>query len=102
MTFVLLLLKEHRPLRFFGVLSAVSAIGALIAAAFRSTMPTWAAKPGIGLTFVTLAVIFMVAAIVLDSLSRARREVKRMVYLATSNQVEHPRPTLRAESVVPS
>jgi hypothetical protein len=80
--FILVLCKEYRPLRFFGALAMLSALGALVAGPGRALLPAWAARPGIGVALVCLAALFLVAGVVVDSVSRSRREVKRILFLA--------------------
>ncbi len=80
--FILLLCKDYRPLRFFGALTTLCLIGAVIAGVARSALPVWAAKPGVGLALVCLSALFLVAGVVIDSISRSRREMKRILFLA--------------------
>ncbi|HZD64832.1 MAG TPA: glycosyltransferase [Acidimicrobiales bacterium] len=83
--FIVLLLKEYRPVRFFGVIAAVTG---LLAALFKtgvigSLTGVLSAQmsAALGDLFFGLALASVFAAVALDSLSRARREAKRMAYL---------------------
>jgi hypothetical protein len=96
LTFILLLLKEYRPLRFFGALAGVSALGALVAGPGRALLPGWAQRPGIGIALVCLAAIFLVAGVIVDSVSRSRREVKRILFLAVALNCPPARSATRA------
>lgn len=80
--FILLLCKEYRPLRFFGALAGMCLLGALVAGPGRNVLPSWATKPGMGVALVCLGALFVVAGVVVDSVSRSRREVKRILFLA--------------------
>jgi hypothetical protein len=90
--FILLLCKEYRPLRFFGALAGLCGLGALAAGPGRVFLPAWAAKPGIGVALVCLAALFLVAGVVVDSVSRSRREVKRILFLAVPGLSATARP----------
>ena len=88
LTFIALLLKEHRPATFFGFLGGLIAVVAVItrlafyhplvnatSSAFADTV--------VGV-LIGLAAILLIAAIILDSMSRSRREMKRLMYLRTN------------------
>jgi glycosyltransferase involved in cell wall biosynthesis len=85
LVFIALLLKEHRPATFFGVLGGLT----LVAAAITRLVlyqPIIRASSGaladtvIGV-LVGVAAILLLAAVILDSMSRSRREMKRLMYL---------------------
>lgn len=88
----LILFKEIRPARFFGVLaillSSVAAILALpifityIETGLVPRLPTALLATGM----VLLASIFMVSGLILDSVARSRLEQKRMWYMAHSSK----------------
>jgi hypothetical protein len=83
--FIAMLCKDYKPLRFFGSLGLVAA---LLAVSF-SRLAGPQVAPSNPMTIVTaitagLAMIFVLAGLVLDSLGRSRREMKRMLYLAVS------------------
>jgi len=80
--FIMLLCKEYRPLRFFGALAGVCLLGALAAGPGRNLLPAWAAKPGLGIALICMAAMFLVSGVVVDSVSRSRREMKRILFLA--------------------
>lgn len=90
------LMKEERPLLFFSIVSGILAVMALIivepvVATFLSTglvprLPTAVLAASIML----LSFLSLSCGLILDTVTRGRREMKRMVYLAT------PRTSLRA------
>jgi hypothetical protein len=86
----MLLLKEVRPLFFFGSFSAL-----LVIAAFILALPLLTTYMETGLVprfptailstgMVLLAFLSLTSGVILDSLSRARLETKRMRYLELS------------------
>ena len=84
---IVLLFKEERPLWFFGLLSSVFAIASLLLASpllltFLETglvprLPTAVLSTGLML----LAFLGLTCGAILDSVSRSRREVRRLAYL---------------------
>jgi hypothetical protein len=83
--FMAVLCKDYKPMRFFGALALIAAVAAL--ALFRFTGAHLAASSSTAIVTVIsagLAMIFALAGIVLDSLGRSRREMKRMLYMAVS------------------
>jgi hypothetical protein len=83
--FMAVLCKDYKPMRFFGVLTLIAGVTAL--ALSRFTGAHLAASSSTALVTALcagLAMIFALAGIVLDSLGRSRRELKRMLYLAVS------------------
>jgi hypothetical protein len=97
----ILLFKEMRPLRFFtGIALALTtiavALGAVVVEEFLATglvlrLPTAVLSASIQI----VAFICLTAGLILDSVCRNRREVRRLAYLALS-------PVSAAESDVPS
>lgn len=93
---IILLLKEERPALFFGTISLVLAGISLILAYpividFIETglvprFPTAILCTGLML----LAFLSLTAGMILDSVSRGRREVKRMAYLALPAAIDAP------------
>jgi hypothetical protein len=83
-----LLLKEERPLAFFSVLASILALasaslGVPVVVHFFETgfvprLPTALLAVGIMMT----AVLSFMSGLILDSVSRSRREFKRLAYLA--------------------
>ena len=83
-----MLLKETRPVRFFGVIAAAClAAGVLLmlpvlaeyfATGLVPRMPTWV----LSVALLMMAMLFGVAGLILDSVARGRAEQMRMVYLA--------------------
>jgi Glycosyl transferase family 2 len=86
------LVKEERPLQFFstifGLLAAVSlAIGIPVVLQFLATglvgrLPTAVLATGL----MILAFLSLICGLVLDTVTRGRRELKRLFYLAAANQ----------------
>lgn len=79
--FILSLWKDYRPLRFFGALAL------MFAALFATTFVARGGHPHGSALFLRLglaeaAVLMLFAGVVLDSLGKGRRELKRMLYLA--------------------
>jgi hypothetical protein len=83
--FITTLCKDYKPLRFFGSLGLVAALLTFsfsgLAGPHVAASNTMAVITGI---CAGLAMIFILAGLVLDSLGRSRREMKRMLYLAVS------------------
>jgi glycosyltransferase involved in cell wall biosynthesis len=85
LVFIVLLLKEHRPAAFFGVLGALAAAAAAITrlALYRPLVQASSsalAETVVGI-FIGLAAILLLAGVILDSMSRSRKEMKRLMYL---------------------
>lgn len=92
---ILLLVKEARPLRFFAVLG-----GALLLAGLLCGTPVVAEFVRTGLVprlpsallatgLVLLSSLTLVCGLVLDSVERGRKELKRLAYLALAPPVQH-------------
>ena len=94
MAFIAVLVKEYRPAAFFGILSVFVAALAL---GTRVALYGWltnlgsvnAARTVVGVLLV-LAVVLLLAGVILDSVSRSRREVKRMMYLGAGTPTQRP------------
>ena len=79
--FILMLCKDYKPLRFFGSLSLLCGLLGLASRLLPgASAQVWSVPTGIALA--GLMFLFLLAGIILDSLGRSRREVKRMLYLA--------------------
>ena len=89
---ITVLLKEVRPFLFFGLVAAALALLSVGLAVpvvleyfetgFVRRFPTAILVTGI----MVLAFVFLTAAVVLDSISRMRRETKRLAYLAVDHR----------------
>jgi glycosyltransferase involved in cell wall biosynthesis len=83
-----MLLKETRPMRFFGVLSAIFLTASLIFMApvlaeyFRTglvdRLPTWV----LSMSLFVISLLLAVSGLILDSVSQGRAEQKRIYYLS--------------------
>jgi glycosyltransferase involved in cell wall biosynthesis len=75
--------KDYRPFRFFGA-AAILAMTLAIASAISAhgELHTWTPATFLTAGFAALAGVACLAAVVLESLVRTRREVKRMLFLA--------------------
>jgi glycosyltransferase involved in cell wall biosynthesis len=83
--FILVLCKDYRPLRFFGSLAAVATLAALISGTAAHGLHAWTpAAFGAG-GFAAIAVLSTLAGVILDSLGRSRREMKRVLYLTVAS-----------------
>ena len=90
---IFLLVKEERPLSFFAVLSLLLAVSALVLAApviitFTETglvprLPTALLATGIML----LSFLSLSCGLILDTVTRGRKEIKRIAYLAVAPSV---------------
>lgn len=85
--FILLLWKDYRPLGFFSFVALLSEIAALAAAWHgRNYLHTWSPSTFGFVGFTAFASLALLGGIVLNSLSRTQRELKRMLYLAISQR----------------
>jgi hypothetical protein len=81
--FITLLCKDYRPLLFFGVLAGVSAsASAALRVLAGKAVHGLNAMSSTSILLATLAIVFLLAGLILDSLGRSRRELKRMLYLS--------------------
>ena len=95
---ILMLLKEERPFRFFGSISLVLAVISVaisypllityIETGLVPRVPTAVLSTGLML----LAFLGATCGLILDSVSRGRREQKRMAYLAAAQIAPEPSP----------
>ncbi|MHA1537435.1 MAG: glycosyl transferase, partial [Alphaproteobacteria bacterium] len=93
---ILMLLKEERPFVFFGAISALLALTSValatpllityIETGLVPRVPTAVLSTGLML----LAFLGGTCGLILDSVSRGRREQKRMAYLAAARTVPQP------------
>jgi glycosyltransferase involved in cell wall biosynthesis len=85
--FILLLWKDYRPLGFFCAVALLSEIAALASAWHgRDYLHTWSPWTFGFVGFTAFASLALLGGIVLNSLSRTQRELKRMLYLAISQR----------------
>jgi hypothetical protein len=94
---ILVLVKEERPLQFFSILSGTMALIALVLAwpvlvTFLQTglvprLPTAVLSTGLML----LAFLSLTCGLILETVTRGRREMKRMQYLSIPAPGKHPR-----------
>lgn len=83
---ILILIKEHRPAQFFGVLSTLMvALGLVTRFAFYHALVRLTSlgfvRADLQAVFAAALLLFF-AGLILDSLSRHRREIKRLIYLS--------------------
>lgn len=84
--FVLLLCKDYRPLFFFGTWAVLSVCCAVIAGLMgHGELHSWTPMTFWSASFAGLALALALIGVVLDSLGRSRKEMKRMLYLAVAN-----------------
>jgi glycosyltransferase involved in cell wall biosynthesis len=80
---ILLLCKDYRPLRFFGFTAAVAAALALTSALLGfGNLHAWTPSTFVLAGLSAIALMSTLAGVLLDSLRRSSREMKRMLYLA--------------------
>jgi len=80
---IFLLCKDYRPLRFFGLTAAVAAALALTAALLGfGNLHAWTNATFFLAGLTSVALMSILAGVLLDSLRRSNREIKRMLYLA--------------------
>jgi glycosyltransferase involved in cell wall biosynthesis len=93
--FIIRLFKEYEPVRFFGVLALVSGILAGLFAARGSDVLPVRLSGQLAIALAGLGIVLASAGLILDTVSRSRREMKRIMYLALPygpHQVEPARP----------
>jgi hypothetical protein len=92
---ILLLCKDYRPLQFFGITAMVAAALALTSALLGfGDLHAWTPATFFLAGLTSVALMSVLAGVVLDSLRRSNREVKRMLYLAV-HPVHGPVPDRR-------
>ena len=92
------LLKETRPILYFGSMAAIAALVAVILA--LPLVDTWLATGDVPrlptailcVGLMVIASLLAICGIIIDSLSRARIEQKRILYLAVANIAGRRRP----------
>jgi hypothetical protein len=86
--FIVMLLLDYRPLMFFGGLAAACALLSLSAALVaHGHLHAWTPQTFIAATSLGLGMTFAFAGVILDSLGRSRKEMKRILYLAVHSSV---------------
>ena len=81
--FILHLWKDYRPLSFFGSIAALLGLAALSAALLGGGhLHSWTPATFAFVGLMSFACVAFLAGVVLDSVGRTQREVKRMLYLA--------------------
>jgi glycosyltransferase involved in cell wall biosynthesis len=89
--FILRLLKEYEPLRFFGCLAFASGLLAgLLAIGGAHALPERLVGQ-LAIACCGLGVVLATAGLILDTVSRSRREMKRIMYLAQPYGLPRPR-----------
>lgn len=76
--FILFLWKDYRPLRFFGLLAALTAIAAAIVALAGGTT-SWTPATGAAVALAAISAALFMCGLILDSIGRRQREMKRMI-----------------------
>ncbi len=80
--FILRLWKEYEPLRFFGTLALMSGFLAAITALFGPQLVSRTLSGQMAIALSGLGIVLATAGVILDTVSRSRREIKRIMYLA--------------------
>ena len=89
--FIVMLLLDYRPLMFFGGLAAGCMLLSLSAAAVaQGNLHAWTPPTFVAATSLALGMVFALAGVVLDSLGRSRKEMKRILYLAVPSSPAEP------------
>jgi glycosyltransferase involved in cell wall biosynthesis len=93
--FILVLCKDYRPLRFFGCLAMLAGlVGVVAGASAGGARRPWAPETVLSVVSAMLIMVFLLAGLILDSLGRSRRELKRMLYLTLADLPTVGRPEL--------
>jgi hypothetical protein len=80
--FILRLFKEYEPLRFFGCLAlACGLVAGALAIGGSEVLPVRVSGQ-LAIAFCGLGIVLATAGVILDTVSRSRREMKRILYLA--------------------
>jgi len=80
---ILLLCKDYRPLRFFGFAASSAALLAVaLGLLAHGHLHAWTPATFLVAALSAIALISILAGVILDSLGRNNREIKRMLYLA--------------------
>jgi glycosyltransferase involved in cell wall biosynthesis len=88
--FILRLFKEYEPLRFFGLLALLSGLLAAGLAIGGTQVLTERFAGQLAIACCGLGVVLATAGVILDTVSRSRREMKRIMYLAQPYGFEQP------------
>lgn len=80
--FIMRLFKEYEPIRFFGCLALVSGVLAGVLAARGSDVLPERLAGQLAIASVGLGIVLATAGLILDTVTRSRREMKRIMYLA--------------------
>jgi Glycosyl transferase family 2 len=80
--FILRLFKEYEPLRFFGLLALLSGLLAAGVAIGGTQVLSERFAGQLAIACCGLGVVLATAGVILDTVSRSRREMKRIMYLA--------------------
>lgn len=89
--FILRLWKEYEPLRFFGTLALLSGILAGATALFAPAFVSRTLSGQLAIAWCGLGIVLATAGVILDTVSRSRREIKRIMYLAQPYGLSRPR-----------
>jgi Glycosyl transferase family 2 len=91
--FIVMLLLDYRPLMFFGGLAAACTLLSLSAAGVaHGNLHAWTPPTFVAATSLALGMVFSLAGVVLDSLGRSRKEMKRILYLAVPSAAAEREP----------
>ena len=82
LAFILLVLKDYRPFRLFGSLSAIAMVVAAVSRWGPQADST--GGPNVTLALCLVSAFLLLAGVVLDSMSRSRRDMMRVLYLAVA------------------
>jgi hypothetical protein len=103
LAFVGMLVKEYKPATFFGMIGLVLAtLAVLLREVFFGTLVAATSHNGAVATVGALgvaAVLSFLSGMILDSVSRSRREVKRMVYLNAGRTAPQSSPRARWKDI---
>lgn len=90
--FILLMWKDHRPMKFFGLIACLAAIAAVAFAwSGHGDLHAWTPATFAVAGCAALAGIALLAGLVLDSVGRRQREVKRMLLSPGVTAADFPR-----------
>ena len=88
--FILRLWKEYEPLRFFGTLALLSGVVAAITALVGPQVVSRTLSGQLAIALSGLGIVLATAGVILDTVSRSRREIKRIMYLAQPYGLPRP------------
>ncbi|MGH1573495.1 glycosyltransferase [Methylobacterium sp. P31] len=93
---ILRLMKDERPLQFFGALSVALLLAALVLVApivvtfVETGLVPWLPTAILSLGIVILSVLTFFTGIILDLTTRTRQELKRLLYLSVARHLDVP------------